>query len=143
MKRETIVAVLFGILFGAVVAFIILTKNKELQLTKTKTIAPTQNLQSANTLQTASKPLQIFEPQDGSVIDKDVVSIKGKAEKNSLLVIQSPQKDMVFKNEKEQFSQNFPLVLGENVIKVTLYAKDGQARLYDKELHVYFLEEQL
>lgn len=144
MKRETIIAIFFGMIFGAILAFVLLVKNKEFQLSKLKTLAPSGRVnQALKASPAAMKSFEILEPQDGVVVDKDVITIKGKAEKNSLLVIQSPTKDMVFKNAKEQFSLNFPLALGENVIKITLQPKDGQARQQEKELRIYYLTEGL
>ncbi len=65
------------------------------------------------------------------------------AGKEDLIIIQSPVKDTVVKNENEQFTVRFPLVLGENIIKVTAYGKDKQTRPQEKDLHIYYLDEQL
>lgn len=144
MKKETIIAIFFGILFGSLVAVVLLTKNKEFQLTKTKTIVETNSVGNQNkTSVPLAKTLEIMEPQDNFVTDKDVLTIKGKADKDALIIVQSPTKDVVIKNEKEQFSVNLPLSLGENIIDVTLYSKGTQTRIQEKELHVYYLSEQL
>lgn len=144
MKKETIVAIIFGIVFGALVAFFLLSKNKEFQLNKTKTIAPTEKINNtAKNVVVDLKNLEILEPQDGSIFNSKTVTIEGKADKEALIIVQSPIKDTVIKNEKEQFTTSFPLALGENVIKITAYLKDGQSRPQEKELHIYYLDEQL
>lgn len=144
MKKETAVAIFFGIVFGALVGLILLAKNNEFRLTKTKTIAPTEKIKKiAKKVIVNLNSLEIIEPIDGSIFNEETVRIKGKANKDSLIIIQSPIKDLIFKNEKEQFSVTFPLALGENVIKITAHPKDGNSRPQEKELHVYNLDNQL
>lgn len=144
MKKETVIAIFFGVVFGALVALILLAKNKELQLTKTKTIAPTEKIEKLSKKAVVNlKSLEILEPQDGSIFKAKTVTVKGKADKDALIIIQSPIKDVVLKNEKKEFSVTFPLALGENVIKITAYSKDTQAKPQKKELYIYNLDEQL
>lgn len=144
MKKESIIAIFFGILFGALVAIFLLAKNNEFQLTKTKTIAPTEKLgKIAKNVIVNQKSLEIFEPKDGLISDSRTVAIKGKVGKDALIVIQSPIKETVLKNKKDQFSISFPLALGENVIKISAHLKDTQARPQEKEVRIYYLGEQL
>lgn len=143
MKKETVIAIFFGIIFGALVALVLLVKNKEFQFAKTKTIAPIEKIKKLSKKVVVNlKSLEILEPQDGAIFNAETVRIKGKANKDSLIIIQSPIKDLVFKNEKEQFSIIFPLALGENVIKITAHPKDTSARSQETELHIYNLDEQ-
>ena len=144
MKKETLIAIFFGFLLGGVLAVIIIARNKEKQLEKTKTITSTTKItpvsSAANTnLQT----LEIEEPADGVIFSKNSVKIRGKSEKESLIVIQSPIKDLVFKNKEREFTVDFPLALGENVIKISAYPKDVQLKVKEKDLKVYYFDEQL
>lgn len=144
MKKETIIAIVFGIFFGGLVAVFLLTKNKQMQLTRTKTIAPTGRINKLNKTQAAvAKSLEITDPPDGFMTDKDVVTISGKADKGGLIIVQSATKDLVFRNENERFNINLPLSLGENVINVTFYSKGAQSRIQERELRVYYLTEEL
>ncbi len=143
MKKETIIAIIFGIIFGSIVALIILAKNKEIQLTKTKTLAPTEKLTQVAKNNNIIKQFEISEPPEGTIVSEASIVIKGKAERDSLIVVQSPSKDVVFKNDKEDFSLKFPLVNGDNSIKITMYPKDPQGRSQEKSLHVYYLNETL
>jgi len=70
------------------------------------------------------------------------VVIKGKAAKDSLIVIQSPVQDIIIKNDKEEFSATMSLAIGENVIHISVYPKDQQGKGQEKELRVYYLDEQ-
>ena len=98
MKKETVIAIFFGVVFGALVAFILLAKNKEFQLAKTKTIAPTEKASKLSKKVIVSlKSLEVSEPADGSIFNTKSINIKGKADKDALIIIQSPVKDIVLK----------------------------------------------
>ena len=144
MKKETIIAIFFGVAFGAVVAIFLLVKNKEFQFTKSKTIAPTEKAGTIKKNVIANiKPLEILEPDDGTVYVTNSVTIKGTADKDVLLIIQSPIKETALKNDKGKFSINFPLSLGENVIQITAYTMDNQVRPQEKQLNIYYFNEEL
>ena len=102
MKKETVIAIFFGVIFGGLVAVFLLAKNKELQLNKAKTIAPTgKAAKAAKNIVANLKSLEILEPKDGAVFNSKTVSIKGKADNGSLIVIQSATKELVMKvNQK-------------------------------------------
>lgn len=144
MRKETIIAIILGVVFGVTIALLILAKNKELQLTKSKTLSQ-DNIINKKTKSPLAEyiPLKIHEPQDKAVFREFTAQIKGEADKNSLIVIQSPGKDLVFKNEKSQFDILFPLNLGENVITITVYPENKLLRIQEKELKVYNLPDEL
>ncbi len=144
MKKETTIAVLFGIVLGGLLAVVIISKNKERQLEKTKAIAPVANISPASSQNNANyQTLEITSPSDGTIVNKGSVNIKGKADKDSLVIIQSPVKDLVLQVKDKDFSTDFPLAYGENVIKINVYPKGAQTRAQEKELRVYYLDEQL
>jgi len=144
MKKETLIAIFLGIFFGAVLGFFLILKNKEIQINKNKAIAPTGvETKSLKQTEINFQALEVSEPNDSSITDKNSVFLKGKVTKNSLILIQSPIKDIVFRNEKEEFQIEFPLALGENVIKIVAYPKDKQLNIQEKELKVYYLKEEL
>ncbi len=144
MKKETVTAVVFGIILGGILAVILIVKNRDSQLAKNKAIAPTEKtVQPALAVNADVKPMEIVSPDDRTIVDKNSVTIKVNAIKNSLVIIQSPAKDMVFMADKDQFSVDFPLAYGENVIRVAIYPKDKQLRPQEKELRVYYLDQNL
>ncbi|MCL4364516.1 hypothetical protein M1328_04740 [Patescibacteria group bacterium] len=144
MKKEALFAIFLGIAFGGVLGLFLISKNKELQLNANKVIAPTgTDLRSPSQNDNNFQQLDISQPNDGAIVSQDSVTIKGSTTPNSLIVIQSPVKDMVFNNDKVQFQVDFPLVLGENVIKVTTYPKNKDLNVQEKAFKVYYLQEQL
>jgi hypothetical protein len=142
MKKETIIAIVFGIFFGAVIASLIHIKNKQSQLSNNKTIIPSTTVSKTDkNIQSVAQGIKITQPENYSIVDTESVVIKGSAEKDSLIVAQSPTKDLVIKNSKDNFSINFPLSLGENIIIITVYPKDPQIRVQENELRIYYLKE--
>jgi len=141
MKKESIIAIVFGIVLGGVLALVLVMKNKQNQMDKTKTLTPrttpTQAPASLGSLDT----LELTSPSNKSIVSKASVKISGKTSKDSLIVIQSPIKEMAFRNDNPAFSVDFPLSLGENSIKVVVYPKDPKSRSLEKNLQVYYLTE--
>lgn len=142
MKKESVIAILFGIVLGGVVAFVIIAKNKQAQQEKAKTLTPQITTTPAVSNFGSSQRLEVKTPRDKAIVDKNTVTIAGKVVKNSLIVIQSPIRETAFMSDKEEFSKEFPLSLGENVIRVTAYPKDAKLRSQERDLKIYFLDEQ-
>lgn len=144
MKKEATVAIIFGIILGGVLAILIIAKNREKQLEKNKAISPAEKLTPTSQMSNLNfQPLEVNEPQDGIIVSKNNIIIKGVATPGALIVIQSPIKEIAFKNDQNQFKTDFPLVSGENVIKIVVYPADVQLRPQEKLLKVYYLEEGL
>lgn len=145
MKKETFIAVFLGIFFGGFLGFFLINKNKEININKNKALAPTSIINQKTTKSDLVNyiPLDIKEPSDYFITDKDNIDIIGKATKDSLIVIQSPVKDIVYKNTKENFKINIPLALGENVVKIVDYPKDKTLDSQEKTLRIYYLKIEL
>jgi len=138
MKKETTIAIFFGIFFGAIVAVFLIVKNKNSKFNM-KTLSPARTVTPSVKNVASGKILEVSSPEDGSISSTNSVSIKGKTEKGALLVIQSPIKDLIVVAEKDDFSIQFPLALGENNIVITSYEKGTQVKTQVKDLKVYYL----
>ena len=144
MKKETVIAIFFGLLFGAIVAVFISLKSKDIELSKNKVIAPPkEKIISANLTGIEMQPLVLTEPGNNAIFEKNIIRFKGTVAKGSLIIIQSPIKDLVVKNTQEKFDFEFPLALGENSIKVVVYPKEKQFRPQEKFIKVYFIDSEL
>ena len=140
MKKETLVAVFLGLLFGGIMAVFISLKSKEIELSTNKVIAPPKENVSLPNLTEIEQPLKLSEPADNAIFNKDIIRFKGTAAKDSLIIIQSPIKDLVVKNTSEKFDLEFPLALGENSIKIVVYPKEKQFKPQEKFIKVYFID---
>lgn len=143
MKKETIIAIVLGVVFGSGVAlFLVFNTSKENQ-TKVIPVATTSGITpvvAKNTTVTV-KPFTLTEPEQNSVTNEESILIKGKASKGSLIIIQSPIEYVVKTLEKDEFSEEFPLALGENVIQISVYPKETKAGVQERTLIVYQLDE--
>jgi hypothetical protein len=138
MKKETSIAIGMGIVFGLVFSFLVIANTQKNQSVSQKTA--TQKTRPVTTeQQTVAEPIIITEPNDGAIIPDASVTIKGKTDKNSFIVVQTQVKDMSFTTKSEEFEYNVPLTLGENVIHLSAYPKGSNGRIQEKELHVYYL----
>ncbi len=140
MKKEIGIAIFCGVLFGLVVAAIMISRIRTMEnrrgLPGEAQISPTvKNLNSQ--LQT----LEISEPSDLAMVSQKSIKIRGKTVKDSLIVIQSPIKDILLNNKNETFSADVPLALGENVIVVASHPKGSSQSSQEKTIKVYYLDE--
>ena len=144
MKKETIIAIFLGLLFGGIVAVFISLKSKDIELSTNKVIAPLKEKSSAlNLTGTEIQPLELSEPTNNAIFEKDTIRFKVTAAKDSLIIIQSPIKDLIVKNTQGKFDLEFPLALGENSIKIVVYPKEKQFRPQEKFIKVYFIDSEL
>lgn len=144
MKKETTAAIIFGVIFGSILAVVLVLRNKQAQLKQSKTLTKVVSVTPiAKSNASEFTQLELLEPKDEIISDKNSVNIKGKVAKNSTIIIQSPIRDLVIKADKEDFSTNFPLAYGENVISVTAYSTDSVGKTQTRELKVYYLESDL
>lgn len=138
MKKETSIAVGMGIVFGLVFSFLVIANTQKNQSVSQK--SSTEKTRPVTTeQQTITQPITISEPNDGAIIPDASVTIKGKTDKNSFILIQTQIKDMSFTTKSESFEYSVPLSLGENVIHINAYPKGSSGKVQEKELRVYYL----
>lgn len=138
MKKETSIAIGMGIFFGLLFSFLVIANTQKNQSVSQKTT--TQNTRPVTTeQQTIMQPITLTEPNDGAILSEPSVTIKGKTDKNSFILIQTQIKDMSFTTKSETFEYSVPLSLGENVIHINAYPKGSSGKVQEKELHVYYL----
>lgn len=141
MNRETIFAIVFGILLGVGVGFFVLFQTNREDKAKVIPVA-----QDAPKKQVAKAPaaagqtiLKVTSPENAVVVTKKEITIKGKAPKNSLIVLQSPGSRNVIKSEIEDFAIPYTLALGENLINISAYA--GSSSPQEAVLQIYYVQE--
>lgn len=140
MRKELIVAVVFGVLLGLLVATGMVIWLRSVDPQKAAQIAGTEISPKAKN-RGSIQPLEISQPADGTIVKDKEVTIKGKASKDGLIVVQSPIKDVIYENKKESFSIDFPLALGENIIAIAVYPKNSRLAPQQKIIKVYYLDE--
>lgn len=143
MKKETIIAIILGILFGSGVALFLVFKTNKPEQAKVIPVVTTSRTTPVTAKNTTPsvQTLVISAPEQNSVTDQKEITITGKATKGSLLVIQSPVSNIIETLEKDDFSKEFPVALGENIIQMTVYPVDTKSSIQEKTLVIYHLEE--
>lgn len=142
MRKEIIVAIVFGVILGLGVATFMIFNLKRVENKNTQTLnttGPSPVLKKSNI---QLQPLEILEPSNNALFDSRNIKIKGKVSKESLIIVQSAIKEIVLKSEKENFEIDFPLALGENKITIAAYTADNASTPQVKLLNVYYLDEQ-
>jgi len=141
MKKEAIIAIIFGAFLGAFLSFFFIQKSKTGEIEKLKKIVPTETLALKKKIDNSNfQSLEIVEPENGLIVEKKEINIKLRAPKKSLLVVQSPIKEMTLETSQNDISFTFPLALGENVIRIAVYPKNKTISAQEKEIRVYYLE---
>lgn len=141
MKRETVFAISLGILLGVGIGFFVLFKSINGEQTKVIPVGDTEQNKVVTTNATSSGQtiLTIQEPAENIVVNSKDITIKGKAEPNSLIVVQSQVSNVVEKNDTEDFSIPFSLALGENTLSISAYSNSSNPQ--EIILKVYYVEE--
>lgn len=147
MAKESIIAIVLGLVLGIIVAVaavaytVNIQKKQNTQIQKdTKDATASASVLSVTIPPTVTvlRSLEISSPQSGGVSTDKSITIKGTTGKNTLLIVQSPIKTQVVKTDKDAYSVDFPLALGENVITVSAYHEDAVLPV-QKKLYIYRL----
>ena len=139
MKKETILATVFGVLLGLIVAVIlilVLRPSGKERIERTKSTLTPKISRNSNLM-----PLEIKEPSDRKISEDNTIKITGKAKKGSLIIIESAVFQEVLINKQESFNIDFPLTRGENLITIRAYVDKTQTVPQIKTLKVYYLNE--
>ncbi|MFH1827442.1 MAG: hypothetical protein ABH812_03375 [bacterium] len=139
MKKETVLAITFGVLLGLIVAVILIFV---LRPTGGDKVAQPEKNTVPKTKTTNLLPLEIKEPADKKISSTDSIKISGTVNKGTLIIIESPISTKVINNKSDSFSLDFPLSLGENVITIRAYADKAQTVPQVKTLKVYYLNKE-
>jgi hypothetical protein len=142
MKQETIVAIVLGSVLGIGVGLVILNSTskgdkKPIQQAKVNTKDATISRPPDKTVQ-----FEISEPTQDSTVTKNTVTIKGKAAKDALLVVQSPAGNKIQTLDKDEFSIDFPVAVGENIINISMYSKGTGSENQEKIMRIFYLSEE-
>ncbi len=142
MRKEIIVAIVFGVALGLTVAVFMIFNLKKAETKIGNSLAKIGPTQAVKSMVTDLQPLEIAEPKDNAIFDGTKIKIKGKAPKEALIIIQSPIKELIFKNKNQDFEVDFPIALGENKITVAAYSAGNNSTPQVRSLNIYYLDEQ-
>lgn len=129
-KKEILIASLFGFFLGIFFAF--LASNVKNIKIKPNIIKPTSQTQDPTTASPSPTPqsepisFTLISPDDETITNKDSVSVEGKADPQSIIIVSDEENDsIVIPNSDGSFSAKVSLTSEENNIIISTY-KGGQ-----------------
>jgi len=138
MKKEVILAITIGILLGFGLMGIIWVKNQSGQSlfsgsqkneVKSEDIAPSPpSDKEITTKPVAAEPtLEILEPKNEAVVNKENLVIKGKTNPlATVVVIWEEGEDILVADDNGLFETEISLVGGPNEVEITAYSQEGE-----------------
>ncbi|HBC45208.1 MAG: hypothetical protein UX08_C0025G0011 [Candidatus Collierbacteria bacterium GW2011_GWB1_45_35] len=123
MRKEVLLAVIFGVLLGAIILIgINLANNSVSSLPSSNDTSSTKTVPTPSP---AKKSVEIISPQNHAVISEKTISLSGKATPDANLTIITEIDDLIIQSSAEgTFSAQINLIAGENTITVTTLLPD-------------------
>ncbi len=131
MKKEVFFSILIGALLGfGIVGIIWSQKNAPSKKEGGPAAEASPSLELEETenekAETEESVLEVTEPQDGSISNKEGITISGKTlPEATVVIVWEEGEDILVADEKGLFEAEITLVGGENLIEVTAYAENG------------------
>ncbi|MFQ5452239.1 MAG: hypothetical protein ACE5DQ_01625 [Candidatus Paceibacterota bacterium] len=136
VNRETVIAIILGAFFGVAIAISIIFFTRHRGSDKniiSSDVTPTIAIDTKRV-----EPLTIDSPKDKVLVSTPTATLKGKAIKGSLIVIQTPTSEQTLKLDSESFSSELELTEGENSIKVSAY---HDTQVDTRSLTIYYIND--
>lgn len=126
MRKEVVIAIIVGFTLGLVITFGIYTANKALKKQTQPTASLAPSTQSTSPLASPTFTLEITEPENNLVVNKNKITVSGKtAAQTVVAIIAEDFDDLVLSDNDGVFSLAVPLTTGSNEIKITAINKNG------------------
>lgn len=139
MRKEIILAIIAGAVFGAVIAFGIWRANTALK-PKITTPSPTLNEVSSETEESSQLRLTLAQPEEKDVVTESPTVISGITRQNTWMAISAEEKDHIIKSSNDgSFEQEVDLAGGLNQILIMAFDEDGA--FVEEKLTVVFSTE--
>jgi hypothetical protein len=127
MRKEVLLAILFGFVIGLVITFGVYTANKSLK--KTQTTEPFQvEVEEAITPSPTPATITIYEPVNEALIDEEKVTLKGKSFPNAVVAVVAEEEEYLLEaNDQGLFQVEISLIGGVNQINITAVSPEEEA----------------
>jgi hypothetical protein len=132
MKKEMIISVLVGLIFGLIIVYGVYTARTSLtapdnstnKLNSTPTPASDQNI---------NEKLIIHNPLDEQVVDQKTIAVTGSTDPNSYIVVFINDNEYISSaDDKGYFSIEGNLENGSNIIQIYALNEDGQSTVEER-----------
>lgn len=124
MRKEILLAILFGTTIGGIITYGIYRANQALINKATGNNPQLLALPSPAPLIDTEIELTIIKPENNIITNKDSITLQGKSIENAIILISSEQEDFILETDiNGVFTKEIELIKGSNTIKIT--ASDG------------------
>lgn len=144
MKKDITLAILIGLVFGMLAAFIViflpnLTKNNQQSSSLTATVSPAVTPSENSTSVTA---IDIKQPLPNSVLTEKSATLEGNVKNSKLVLLDSDSDTMVLNaSDSGNFKQTISLSEGSNKFTITAYDDKGETT--SKTFMLYYTPEKI
>src|SRR4030042_2801349 len=128
MRKEYLFAIIFGSIFGLVIAFGIWRANSAIKL-KTSQISTSDNQEDKVVQNNNELGLVLIKPKDKDVISESPIKLSGITKPKATVVVSLPDQDYIFSTDEDgSFEQEIELSGGVNQIIIKSYDENGNSK---------------
>ena len=125
MRKEVIFAIIIGLALGGVILYGLQLANRSAKEAASAAGTPSAQVAPANPTPAVESRLTLSEPLDHAVVNTATIKIRGKTLPASAIAIESEDDDVLLTVDSSgNFSTDFALTGGENLIKVSVLLPD-------------------
>lgn len=125
MRKEVIFAIILGLILGGVILYGIQLANESAQRAAATATNPAPTATPSASPTASATNLTIISPQNNSVVTTGSIKIVGRTSPKADVAIQSSEDDiLVTADESGNFSADFSVSGGENIIQITSLSPD-------------------
>lgn len=132
MRKEVVLAILFGFGIGLLIAFGIITARTALKRqSDSPETKPSTQFEGPDSPSKAAEEhrLTILTPNNNDVINQEQVTIAGSTTPGSTLAITTEEENFIIEADKlGQFSQSIKLISGVNLIRVVSFSPEAERK---------------
>lgn len=134
MRKELIVAIVFGILFGCLIAYGLWMTNSKLSA-KDIPLEESASLQGVSNVHAPNPPQQLqvelTNVEDNEAFDTSSISVSGLTQPDIWVAIGTEKKDYITKsNHDGLFEEQVDLTFGINDLTITVFDANGNSRIH-------------
>lgn len=122
MKKEVLLAIIIGLIFGLVITFGIYQANRYAMPSKQAEAAPTPTPTPNETTSLVS----LISPSDGDIFSVDVATISGTVQEGVFLTLLAEGQEFFVGSKDNHFSVEIDLITGANLVQIIALTAEGQ-----------------
>ncbi|MEA3355558.1 MAG: hypothetical protein U9Q63_03690 [Patescibacteria group bacterium] len=137
MKKEALIAIIVGLIFGLIITIGIYTANRSINQLKAKKTTQKNTITPSPPTQLEEKSLEITSHESFDLINQSEITLSGIAWSNAIIALLTENQEfMAVADSDGIFSFNFDLIKGYNEIQII--ATDDTGEISSKDLIITY-----